>query len=129
MTVWPSPGSIPWPPSQVIEPPPKWESLRSWTGQVVDWINTQFGWRTQNYLPRCWPQHPHLCHELPVLVCLRYAAQHTTPDLLEDWYRHTFPLFQDRLTAQLQGTSCRDGRHQTWPAAARQASAGCRIGS
>ncbi len=95
--------------------------LWHWTAQVVDWINTQFGWRTQNYLPRCWPQHPHLCHELPVLACLRYAANSTTPDLLEEWTRHALPMFQDRLASQLGGTTCRDGRHQVWPAASRSA--------
>ena len=55
-----------------------------------------------------------------MLACLRDAAgDSTSPELLEEWHRHTLPLFADRLTARLGESTCRTGKHQDWPAAAR----------
>ena len=39
--------------------------------------------------------------------------------MLEEWHRHTLPLFHDRLAARLGESTCRVGKHQDWPAAAR----------
>ena len=60
-----------------------------------------------------------LVQQLDVLACLRDAVEATGPELLEEWHRHTLPLFTDRLAARLGESTCRVGKHQDWPAAAR----------
>ena len=107
----------PWDPASC--PPPIRQQLWLWCDDVVAWINHQYSWRTASLIPGCWPRHPHIAHELPVLACLRDSAESTGPELLEEWHRHTLPLFTDRLTARLGESTCRVGKHQDWPAAAR----------
>ena len=90
-----------------------------WCDDVAGWINQQYSWKTTSLIPGCWPRHPHIANELAVLACLRDAADSTGPELLEEWHRHTLPLFTDRLAARLGESTCRVGKHQDWPAAGR----------
>lgn len=96
--------------------------LWAWCDAVAVWINRSYAWRPAQLIPACWPAHPHLAAELPVLACLRVAAdQALTPDPLEEWHRTTLPLFLDRLADRLGESGCRTGTHIDWPAAARDA--------
>jgi hypothetical protein len=98
------------------------EKLWLWCDEVAAWLNSSYAWRPVNLIPACWPLHPHLAHELPVLACLRATAQDDHgPELLEDWHRHALPKFFERLAVRLGESSCGTGRHQDWPAASRYA--------
>ena len=109
----------PWEPGTCTDPALRAE-LWAWLDQVVIWHNHQYAWDIELVIPSCWPHHPHLVHDLPVLVDLRRRAQlAVTSDLLEEWHRYTLPAFHERLKAQLRG-HC-DGHHQPWPARARAA--------
>jgi hypothetical protein len=90
-----------------------------WCDDVAGWINRQYSWRPASLIPACWPRHPHIAGELPVLACLRDAAGGTGPELLEEWHQRTLPLFLDRLATRLGESTCRTGKHQDWPAAGR----------
>ncbi len=95
-------------------------ALWTWLEDVAAWVNHEFGWRTDKFIPACWPHHPHIVAELPVLACLRWNAEQSNgPDLLEDWHRYALPMFADRMVARLGESSCRTGRHVDWPAAGR----------
>ena len=98
------------------------KDLWKWCDEVAGWLNGGYAWRPVNLIPNCWPEHPHLAHELPVLACLRAAAEDAHgPELLEDWHRHALPKFFERLAVRLGESSCRTGQHQDWPAASRYA--------
>ncbi len=91
-----------------------------WCDDVAAWVNREYAWRTTHLIPDCWPRHPHIVNELPVLACLRMQAiDALSPDALEEWHRHTLPLFVERFTARLGESSCRTGNHVDWPAASR----------
>jgi len=96
------------------------DHLWLWCDDVVGWINREYVWRSTSLIPSCWDLHPHIAREIPVLACLRVAADDAlTPDLLEEWHRHALPLFLDRLADRLGEASCRSGKHPDWPAAGR----------
>lgn len=106
------------------DPPSCPEGLRHqvwlWCDDVAAWVNHEYGWRPSVVVPSCWPRHPHLARELPVLACLRVAAGLAVgPDQLEDWHRQSLPYFLERMAARLGDSGCRTGRHTDWPAAAR----------
>lgn len=110
----------PWIPSTV--PAEFREDLWRWCDRVAQWLNHDYVWRPVNLIPPCWPRHPHLAQELPVLACLRACAQDATgPELLEDWHRHALPQFLERLAVRFGESNCRTGPHQDWPAAGRYA--------
>ena len=111
----------PWDPATC--PPELRQQLWLWCDDVAGWINREYNWKTTTLIPGCWPRHPHIANELPVLACLRDAAESNGPELLEEWHRHTLPLFTDRLAARLGESTCRVGKHQEWPAAARYGTA------
>ena len=91
-----------------------------WLDDVVTWINHEYVWDTAAYIPSCWPEHPHLVHDLAVLADQRRrAGRATTSDALEDWHRYALPAFLDRMNARLK-THCEDG-HQTSPSTSRNA--------
>ena len=91
-----------------------------WCDQVAGWVNRDYAWRPQQMIPSCWPRHRPIARELPVLAMLRWDAQRATdPRALEEWHRHTLPGFHERMLDRLGDSSCRAGRHQEWPAAAR----------
>ena len=89
-----------------------------WLDDVVTWINHEYVWDTASYIPSCWPEHPHLVHDLAVLADQRRrAGRANTSDALEDWHRYALPAFFDRMTSRLK-THCENG-HQTSPSSAR----------
>lgn len=94
-----------------------------WCEQVAIWVNQEYGWRPAHLIPPCWPRHPHIARELPVLAVLRWQAQQAAgPEPTEEWHRYTFPMFAERMTTRLGDTTCRTaGRHQDWPAQGRAA--------
>lgn len=90
--------------------------LWTWCDDVATWINHEFAWRSAAIVPPCWPQHPHLAHEIALLACLRYAAgKSERPELLEEWTRNALPDFAERTAARV-GDGCRT-EHTDWPAA------------
>jgi hypothetical protein len=91
-----------------------------WCDEVASWVNREYAWRTVQLIPECWPKHPHIANELPVLACLRLMASDSLgPDLLEEWHRHALPLFVERFAARLGESACRTGKHVDWPAVGR----------
>jgi hypothetical protein len=69
-------------------------------------------------IPPCWPQHPHLVHEIAVLADQRRRAGiDTSSNSLEEWHRYAVPAFLDRLR-QRNKSHC-DDQHQPWPARTR----------
>ena len=67
-------------------------AIWEWCDAVAEWVNHEYAWRPAQLIPPCWPHHPHIAHELPVLAVLRLAAESSTgPELLEEWHRHTLP--------------------------------------
>ena len=108
----------PWDPTTC--PPEVRDHLWHWLDDVATWINHEYAWRPAQMIPPCWPAHPHLARELPVLACLRVAAgEALTADLMEDWHRYTLPHFLERMASRLGDSGCRGGQHSDWPAAAR----------
>jgi len=107
----------PWDPPSC--PPVLRHELWPWLDDVARWINHEYVWSPQQSIPGCWPAHPHIAHELPVLACLRQAAgTSVAPDVLEDWHRYALPAFLDRMVGRLEN-GCQPGRHTDWPAAVR----------
>ncbi len=109
----------PWDPPTCTHPDLRLE-LWVWLDDVVTWINHEYVWDTEAFIPSCWPEHPHLVHDLAVLADQRRRAglAHTS-DALEDWHRYALPAFHDRMTARLK-THCENG-HQPWPSTGRHA--------
>jgi len=95
------------------------QELWTWLDEVVTWFNTEYVWDpTSGMIPPCWPQHPHLVHEIAVLADQRRRAGiDTSSNSLEEWHRYTVPAFLDRL--QKRTRSHCDEHHQAWPARAR----------
>lgn len=108
----------PWDPGTC--PPHLRRHVWNWCDQVAEWINTQHLWKTNRPgIPACWPAHPHIAHDLPVLACARFLAGFaTTPTPLEEWHHYTLPGFLDRLVDRL-GDGCQPGRHMPAPRAPR----------
>lgn len=91
--------------------------LWTWLDDVAAWINEQYLWDAEQSIPECWPLHPHIAHELPVVACLRVnATLDLIPDKLEDWHRYTLPMFIDRFKPQIH---CQPGKHVPWPGISR----------
>jgi hypothetical protein len=108
----------PWDPPSC--PPSLHESLWRWFDEVAAWINEEHTWRVDRLIPICWKQHPHIAHELATVACLRFNAVYAvTPDVLEDWYKYTLPLFLDRIAQRIGSGGCPPERHQPCPGAAR----------
>lgn len=107
----------PWDPPSCTHPDLRLE-LWVWLDDVVTWINHEYVWDTDGVIPSCWPEHPHLVHDLAVLADQRRRAglAHTS-DALEDWHRFALPSFLDRMAARLK-SHCESG-HQPWPAGSR----------
>jgi hypothetical protein len=76
--------------------------------------------RPTQLIPACWPRHPHLANELPVLAFTRWLAEDSLgPESIKDWHRYALPMFLDRMTSRIGESSCRTGKHQDWPAESR----------
>ena len=81
-------------------------------------VVTEYVWEAADTIPACWPQHPHLVHEIAVLPDQRRRAGHAfTNDALEEWPRYSLPALTERMTSRLR-SHCEDG-HQAWPAKGR----------
>ena len=94
--------------------------IYSWLDEVVAWINEDHTWRVDHVVPACWPEHPHIVHELATVACLRWSAMlAASPTPLEEWHRQTLPLFLDRVAQRTGLNGCPPGRHQPHPGAAR----------
>lgn len=89
-----------------------------WLDAVVEWINSQHAWETGTLIPGCWPQHPHLVHEIGCLADQRRrAGAAVNSEWLEDWHRYGLPQFLTRMQTRTRGM-CEDG-HQDPPGKAR----------
>jgi hypothetical protein len=84
----------------------------------VTWLNREYVWDVAYVIPPCWPQHPHLVHELAVLADRPSGAgQAPTSEPLEEWHRSSLPLFTERMGTRLRNQCQED--HQSWPATGR----------
>lgn len=109
----------PWDPPTCRNPHLRAE-LWEWLDQVVLWLNHEYVWDPDAMIPPCWPQHPHLVHELAVLADQRRRVGLTLDSNgLEEWHRYTLPGFLDRTRARLKAHCDQD--HQPWPARGRYA--------
>ena len=96
------------------------EQVWGWLEDVVTWLNLEYVWDVGAVIPCCWPQHPHLVHEIAVLADQRRGAGAAlTSDGLEEWHRYALPAFVDRMRARIKD-HCEEG-HQGWPARSRYA--------
>ena len=50
------------------------EQVWAWLEDVVTWLNREYVWDVGAVIPGCWPQHPHLVHEIAVLADQRRRA-------------------------------------------------------
>jgi hypothetical protein len=90
----------------------------SWLEAVVTWLNHEYLWDVADVIPPCWPQHPHLVHEIAVLADQRHrAGQALSSDPLGEWHRYSLPSFTERMRTRLQNLC--QGDHQPWPASGR----------
>lgn len=96
------------------------QELWEWLDEVASWINEEHLWSVhKSGIPECWPDHPHIVHDLALLACNRLdAAYKVTPAALEEWTRYALPSFLDRLRDRA-GDGCAPGRHQPAPRAER----------
>lgn len=95
--------------------------LLQWLDEVAAWFNHDYAWKLARPIPDCWPQHPHIVHELAALAWLRLLADEALdPGPIEDWHRYALPSFFNRLAERL-GNSCTT-KHDTWPGTPRHAS-------
>jgi hypothetical protein len=94
------------------------KEIWSWLEAVVTWLNHEYVWDVADVIPPCWPQHPHLAHEIAVLADQRRrAGLALTSDALEEWHRYSLPPFTERMKMRLQ-SHCQED-HQSWPAKGR----------
>ena len=64
----------PWDPPTCTKPALRRE-LWKWLDEVVIWFNHEYVWdHNAGMIPACWPQHPHLVHEIAVLADQRRRA-------------------------------------------------------
>ena len=94
------------------------EQLWAWLEAVVAWLVSEYVWDVADAIPACWPEHPHVVHEVAVVADQRRRTGHAfTSDALEEWHRYNLPAFTERMKARLRN-HCEDG-HQPWPANGR----------
>ena len=109
----------PWDPATCLNTELR-EQVWDWLEEVVTWLNREYVWDVSAVIPGCWPQHPHLVHEIAVLADQRRrAGTALTSDMLEEWHRYALPGFIDRMRARIKD-HCEEG-HQRWPASSRYA--------
>lgn len=114
------PADLPRPWDPATCPPMLRKQVWVWLDQVAAWINHEYPWQYNRFIPACWPAHPHIAHELGVVAALRYGAGLAlTANALDDWHRHTLPEFLDRMATRLGTNPCIPGKHNDWPAVTR----------
>lgn len=108
----------PWDPASCTNPALRRE-VWAWLEKFVVWFNHEYVWdHNAGMIPACWPQHPHLVHEIAVLADQRRrAGLDPTSSALEEWHRFGIPGFLERLKTRIKN-SC-DEHHAAWPAQAR----------
>lgn len=107
----------PWEPGSCLEPELR-EQLWLWFEDVVIWLNREYTWDVGAQIPSCWPEHPHLVHEIATVAdARRRAALAPNGNDLEDWHRYCLPAFIDRMRGRLK-QHCEDG-HGRWPGRSR----------
>ena len=107
----------PWEPATCLDPEMR-HQLWQWLEHVVIWLNHEYTWDVTGLIPRCWPQHPHLVHEIAVLADQRRrAGLAKTSDALEEWHRYSLPAFTDRMRQRIRA-HC-DDEHTGWPSRPR----------
>jgi hypothetical protein len=107
----------PWDPA-TCQTPQLRKEVWSWLEAVVTWLNHEYVWDVADVIPPCWPQHPHLVHEIAVLADQRRrAGLGLTSDALEEWHRYSLPSFTERMNMRLR-SHCQED-HQSWPAKGR----------
>jgi hypothetical protein len=107
----------PWDPAS-CETPQLRKEVWSWLEALVTWLNHEYVWDVADVIPPCWPQHPHLVHEIAVLADQRRrAGLGLTSDALEEWHRYSLPSFTERMKTRLRNHCQED--HQSWPAKGR----------
>lgn len=107
----------PWDPPTCRNPQLRAE-LWTWLDAVAIWVNHEYGWDPDGTIPPCWPQHPHIVHELAVMADQRRRAGIALDsNALEEWHRYTLTGFLERLRGRLK-THC-EPDHQPWPARSR----------
>lgn len=103
----------PWEPSTCTDPGLRYQ-LWEWLEQVVMWLNHEYTWDAHALVPPCWPEHPHLVHEIAVIADQRRrSVLAKTSDALEEWHRYCLPTFVDRMQGRLRGRC--DDAHAPWP--------------
>ena len=113
------PAGRPWDPATLGTSGERLELWR-WLEEVVRWFNHEYAWDTGQVIPDCWPEHPHLVHEIAVLAdARRRAGSSPNSGALEEWHRVCVPWFLDRTQKSIKA-HCEE-RHQAWPARARYA--------
>jgi hypothetical protein len=114
----------PWDPPSCTNPALRRE-LWTWLEDFVIWFNHEYVWdHNAGMIPACWPQHPHLVHEIAVLADQRRrAGLDPTSSALEEWHRFGIPGFLERLKTRTKN-SC-DEHHAPWPAEARYVRGAC----
>lgn len=110
----------PWDPASCTNPALRRE-LWAWLDDFAIWFNHEYVWdHNAGMIPACWPQHPHLVHEIAVLADQRRRAGiDPTSSALEEWHRFGIPGFLERVKTRTKN-SC-DEHHAAWPAQARYA--------
>ena len=108
----------PWDPPTCTNPTLR-RQLWTWLDEFVTWFNHEYVWdHNAGMIPACWPQHPHLVHEIAVLADQRRRAGiDPTSSALEEWHRYGVPGFLERLKTRTK-SGC-DEHHSAWPAEAR----------
>lgn len=106
----------PWEPATCTDPALR-ADLWTWLDDFVSWLNQQCLWDPSDLVPPCWPDHPHLVHEIATLAVQRRQASRTlTAGALEQWQTHSLPAFLVRTHARLR-RHCDTG-HQPSPSTA-----------
>ena len=107
----------PWEPASCRTPQLR-QQLWLWLDAVVDWLITEYVWEATDTIPACWPQHPHLVHEIAVLADQRRRTGYAfTSDALEEWHRRSLPALH--RTDEVAAAEPLRGRSPTWPAKGR----------
>lgn len=107
----------PWDPASLTSAELRYATWR-WLNDFVMWFNHEQAWNPNSLIPACWPQHPHLIHQIAVLADLRrQAGEAFTSQPLEEWHRYAVPAFLDRMRQQIN-TGC-DKTHAEWPNTAK----------
>lgn len=113
------PAGRPWDPATLGTSGERLELWR-WLEEVVRWFNHEYAWDTSQVIPDCWPEHPHLVHEIAVMADVRRrAGSAPNSGALEEWHRVCVPWFLGRMRDSIRA-HCEE-RHQAWPARARYA--------